>query len=320
METVFVEKLADLLTIPRHQRVMTLGYFDGVHQGHQKVLTTALNLAAQKKIESTVVTFKEYPGITYHHVAKEKFSYLTPLADKLAIFEQMGFDQVLVVDLATDIGKLSPQLFVEHFMLELAVTDVVAGFDFTYGDRQVANMTNLADYAHHKLTVHEISPQVVQGKKISSTWIRSALAGHDLKTVNLLLGRSFQIKGQVIHGRQVGRKLGFPTANIQPLTQQRLPALGIYATRLQIGSTWWPSMTSVGRNVTFGQDFPVTIETNVLNYQGDLYGQSVILKFDAYLREEKKFDSATGLIDQLKLDQQCTAAYYQSKQEGQELK
>ncbi|WP_125766309.1 riboflavin biosynthesis protein RibF [Lapidilactobacillus wuchangensis] len=313
MQVIQLKYPLDLIQTNTEAKVMALGFFDGVHRGHQAVIKRAVKIGHDRQLPVAVMTFNLYPGIVFNKVKASEFTYLSSVARKAAIMADLGVDLLYVVDFTQAVGQLQPQDFVDQFLVDLGVKVAVAGFDYTYGRPiERANMAVLPDYAQGRFEVVTVAEQTYQQHKISSTAIRTALADGDVDLADELLGYPYQTQGTVVHGEARGRELGFPTANVASTDNQRWPGIGIYATAIQVQGRWYPAMTSVGRNVTFGDNRPVTVEVNILDFNQDIYDQTVDLRWYHYLRGEVKFTGAAGLITQLKQDEQATRDYFQN--------
>lgn len=297
-------------TIDQAPKVFALGFFDGVHLGHQAVIQRALAIGKQRQLPVAVMTFDKYPGIVFHKVDADNFDYLTTLARKEQLMAEMGVDALYVVDFTSKVGHLTPQAFVDQFLVDLGTRVAVAGFDYTYGKPDVANMTCLPDYAQGRFEVVQVAEQKLGPEKISSSKIRADLNHGNVDEANKFLGYVYQTSGIVVHGEARGRELGYPTANIKTTDGERLPGIGIYATEILVDGHWYPAMTSVGRNITFGDQRPVTVEVNLFDFHQDIYGENIELRWNHWLRGEVKFTGANALIEQLVQDEQESRAYF----------
>lgn len=285
---------------PADDTVLIMGFFDGVHLGHQKVIKTGVELAQKHNLRAVLMTFDRSPRTVYQH--EKNFKYLSTMQRKAQLVEQLGVDYLYFVQFSDDFAHLQPQEFVDQYMVGLKAKYVVAGFDYTYGKKDIANMQRLPEYAQSRFETVTVPEQLINGQKIGSSAIKTFISQGHIQTANEFLGYSYQNQGEVIHGLQRGRTLGYPTANLAVDGSQLVPAIGVYATRIKIGKKWYGAMTSVGYNVTFKENTGVTIETNIFDFDEQIYGQHVELEWVRYLRGEVKFDGAEGLIKQLELD------------------
>lgn len=316
MQTIFLSEPYDPKQIPEQAIVLAAGFFDGVHQGHQKVITTAKKLADQLGCQLAVMTFDVYPGIVFKNVKASEFKYLTTLAHKQAHFARLGVDLMYVVSFNQDLIKLSPQAFVDQYFKALHVKAVVAGADFTYGKKDIANMSRLPTYAKEQFKVVAVDHlmQTSEAVKVSSTAIRDALANGQITHANQLLGYVYQTHGQVVQGKQLGRTIGFPTLNIATIDSERLPTVGVYAVQVKFANEEkiYQGMASIGHNETIGHDLPLTVEVNLFDFNQDVYGREVTVFWEQYLRPMEKFGSLAELTAQLQQDQRAAQAFFQT--------
>jgi riboflavin kinase / FMN adenylyltransferase len=294
--------------------VLAAGFFDGIHLGHQNVIKTAIRLAKTKQLPAGVLTFDRHPATVFGTNKSQEYQYLSLPERKLELLQKLGVDIVYIAKFNVEFSQLTPAKFVQDFLQQLNLDTLVAGFDWTFGPKNIANMQHLRTLARHKFKVVEIPKLQFAEHKISSTNIKKYLANQQIEQANLLLGYNYQNSGLVVHGRAVGRQLGFPTANLDISANQLLPTFGVYITRVQSGQKWYPAMTQIGRNLTFnhGQN-PITVEANILNFNQDIYGQELKIEWLQYIREEIAFANELQLIDQLKSDQQVTQNYFEKK-------
>lgn len=310
MEIIEMRHPYDHATIPEEEIVLVLGFFDGVHLGHQKVIETGRKIAEEKGLKLALMTFNQHPSIVFQKVDPEKMQYLTSLAQKEAHMEQLGVDILYIIEFTSAFANLAPQVFVDEYMIGLHAKVVVAGFDYTYGKKEIANMALLPTYAEGRFEVVTVAQESFDEEKVSSTRIRSALQNGDMAQVNRLLGYIYEFEGTVVHGDARGRELGFPTANIKVKSTVRLPKEGVYVTKIKVGDKWYPSMGSIGHNDTFGQGRQLTVEIYILDFHQDIYGETVAIRWHHFLRDQVAFNGAQALIEQLKQDERDTEAYF----------
>ena len=296
--------------IPAGPIVLALGFFDGVHRGHQQVVATARQAAQTQGAKLAVMTFDQHPSVVFQHTDPQQVRYLTTIDQKTTLMAELGVDILYVLHFDATVGAMPPQTFVDQLIVGLHATTVVAGFDYTYGPADIANMQRLNDYGRDRFNIIEVPKAELDAEKISSTRIRQALDDGQIDVANRLLGYQYETAGEVVHGEARGRTLGFPTANVAHDSNTRVPGIGIYATMVKTGSQWVMGMASVGRNVTFGDHRPITVEIYLLDFHGDLYGQNLTVRWGHRMRGEIKFSGADALVEQLKHDEQATRDYY----------
>lgn len=312
MKVIEIAEPLNQRVLPQEDVVLALGFFDGVHQGHQAVIKKAKQIAVQKHLKLAVMTFDRYPKIYFQKIDPEKISYVTTLHQRLEKFADLAVDIAYVAKFDRNLAMQSPQSFVDKFMVGLHAKVVVAGFDYTFGKKEIANMDTLPKFAKGRFEVVKVSKQVMQNQKIGTTQIKQLLNKGEIKQVNQRLGYPFAFYGKVVHGKARGRTLGFPTLNIQPEKQQQLPGIGVYAVKVQVDQHWYQGMASVSHNETFGNN-PLTVEINLFDFNQMIYGKEVKVEWDKFLRPSIKFNSAEQLIDQLKQDKIVTKQYFLKK-------
>lgn len=310
MKVIYLTEPYDPKKIDDEAISLAMGFFDGVHLGHQKVILKAKQKANEKKIKLAVMTFDKHPSVQFQKKPERSIKYLTSMEKKISLMEGLGVDIFYILTLNNDLASLTPQDFVTKYMIDLHAQVVVAGFDYTYGKKDIANMDTLSKYAHQQFEVVTVPELVSEDQKISSTRIRAAIDKGQINDVNRLLGYEYQTIGEVVHGEARGRELGFPTLNLEFNEHIRIPGPGIYVTRVQVSGVWYRGMASIGYNVTFGQDRELTVEINLFDFNEMIYGQQVTVEWLSYLRSEIKFDGIDGLISQLNQDKKMTIAYF----------
>lgn len=291
---------------------LAIGFFDGVHRGHQAVINKAKQYAEELGIKTAVMTFDPHPSIVLS-TRNEPVFYITPLSQKLRLFEKMGVDVVFVVHFTSDFAKLSPSDFVDKFIASLHIKHLTAGFDFTFGARGTGTMDDMKLLSNEKFGVTKVDRQEEEHEKISSTRIRNLLQQGQTEQAALLLGRSFETFGIVVHGDKRGRTIGFPTANVQAMDGVIIPAVGVYAVRLQVQNEWYNGICNVGYKPTFNNpdDKKLTIEVHILNFEKNIYGEEVIVSWYKRLRSEQKFSGIEALKEQIEKDKQQAIEYFQ---------
>lgn len=294
--------------------VLALGFFDGIHLGHKEVITTAKKVAEERGYKLAVMSFNQHPSVIFQNVDPESIQYVSPLERKKELLKELGVDIFYLVDFTKEFGALSPQEFVDQYIVGLNAKVVVAGFDYTYGKRDIANMELLPKYASNRFEIISIAEQKSENGKISSTAVRDLLLKGEIEKANELLGYEYIMNGVVVHGFGRGSKmLGFPTANIEVSNDTFLLKNGVYIVEMFVEGKWIPGMASIGINPTFDDVHKVTIEVNLLDFDKDIYHLPVRVKWLKYLRPELKFDGIDALIAQLKKDEQNTRNYFKTK-------
>ncbi len=282
---------------------LAIGFFDGLHKGHQTVIHTAIEKAKELSIRSAVMTFNPHPS----HVlggGKNKIGYITPFEEKRRLLENMGVDALFVVKFDMQLASLKPNEFVDLFIKSLGIKHVTAGFDYSFGSKGAGTMEDMKKLSAGAYETTIIGKVTDNADKISSTRIRKLLSEGNVEDASLLLGRNFRTIGVVIGGEKKGRLLGFPTANVSPSEDSILPGNGVYAVRFIVDGTSMKGVCNVGVKPTF--DNPEIksplVEVHILDYDGDLYEKEVAVEWVKHIREEKKFESVDALISQIEKD------------------
>lgn len=281
---------------------LAIGFFDGLHKGHQTVIKTAIEQAKEKKMKSAVMTFNPHPS----HIlggGKNKVGYITPYEEKIDVLTALGVDVLFVVQFDEQLASLSPKSFIDIFIKQLGVKHVVAGFDYSFGAKGKGTMEDMAQLADGLYETTVVGKVIDEEDKISSTRIRKLLGEGKVEEAAGLLGRNFRTIGTVVHGEKKGRELGFPTANVLPPKDSILPLNGVYAVRFLVDDKQYDGVCNVGVKPTFEQEQEqAMVEVHVLNFDGNLYGKHVKVEWLSFIREEKKFDSFDALIEQINKD------------------
>lgn len=292
--------------------VAAIGFFDGVHLGHQKLIKSAVRDSKKKQMQSAVITFHPHPSVVLRGTKHVK--YITPLVEKQKILQTLNVDRLYMVTFNKDLSLLSPQKFIDHFIIGLNIKHLIAGFDFTYGHQGKGNMDNLSMYAKDAFTYSVIPKVEYEDEKISSTRIRKLLTSGHIENVNTLLGRKFSLNGVVVKGDQRGRKIGYPTANLDIRTEKFLPKSGVYAVMVKHNDQIYKGMANIGVRPTFTSDVEPSVEVYILDFNRNIYGEKLEMKLLKYIRDEKKFDHVEALISQLKHDEQEIRAFFTSNE------
>ncbi|MDA0315850.1 MAG: bifunctional riboflavin kinase/FAD synthetase [Bacteroidetes bacterium] len=290
---------------PPKNPVVTSGTFDGVHVGHQKILNRLQELAQSKGGETVLLTYWPHPRLVLQP-KNNSLRILSTFSEKISLLNAMGIDHLIILPFTKEFSQMSSEEFIEKILVDKIQTKtLVIGYDHRFGKNREGSFEYLQAHSHlFGFKIEEISRQDVDDLGVSSTKIRNALVKGDIKTANKYLGRSYRISGLVVKGQQIGRSIGFPTANIQVEDQYKLlPKDGAYAVHVEVNGLLYKAMLNIGDRPTVEGD-KKTIEAHLINFQGDLYGQVLTIYFEAFLREEKRFDSLDALKSQLMGDRE----------------
>jgi riboflavin kinase / FMN adenylyltransferase len=290
---------------------MALGYFDGVHLGHQKVIMEAKRQAVIKGYHSAVMTFDPHPSVVLGK-SKKHVQYITTLCEKIKLVEELGIDYLFIVHFTPEFANLLPQEFIDQYVIALNVKHVVAGFDYSYGRMGKGTMEILPFHSREKFTFTVVEKLTSGNEKVSSTRIRQYLKDGRTTELPELLGRFYKTAGTVVHGDKRGRTIGFPTANVETNDEYILPPLGVYAVKIKIGESWYQGVCNVGYKPTFNKEaLRVSVEVNVFNFDKDIYGENVVVEWHQYLRKEQKFSGIDELVSQIENDKQNAIQYFE---------
>ena len=275
------------------KRVVILGNFDGVHIGHQNLIKEAIKYANSHNLESVVYTFSTLPS---------NKKYIMTVDEKISAIKDLGVDRVYVEDFF-DVKNYTPQEFVKEILKgKLNAIKVFCGYNYTFGNNKSGNV-NLLSELIDTTVINEIK---VDGIRTSSSTIREYIENGNLELANKLLGKPFQICGEVIHGKKLGRVLGFPTANIRPNALKINIPLGVYGVKLKIEGydKIYTAIMNIGRTPTITNNNQVISETNILDFNEDIYGKKITVYLYKMIREEKKFENIEKLKEQMTKDKQ----------------
>lgn len=294
------------ITLNKEKIVLALGFFDGVHLGHQEVIKQAKQYAMKNNLKLALLSFDEHSSV----ILKQKsMKYITPVEEKSLVLEKLGVDIFYVLSFES-VVNLPHQQFVEQILMPLNLKAIFVGFDYKYGSKAQGNVLTLQKSTNQQFEVHVIKKQTIKGLKISSTNIRRYLMQGEMKKVETMLGRPFSISGLVIHGDARGRTIGYPTANILTLPNQLLCREGVYVVEIEVDNVKYKAMASIGRNKTFEKNRPITIEVHILDFDKNIYNKYVKIEWLKYLRSEIKFSTVDKLIAQLDQDKINTLHYF----------
>ncbi|EJO7207997.1 riboflavin biosynthesis protein RibF [Staphylococcus pseudintermedius] len=282
---------------------MALGFFDGLHRGHQALFDELDRVAKEKDLKKAVMTFDPHPSVVLNPKQK-RTTYITPLDDKIELLGEQNIDYCLVVNFSSRFAEVTPDEFVQDYLVKNHARVIIAGFDFTFGKYGKGNMAMLQEYQAQFESI-TIGKQDLNHEKISTTAIREALKTGHLAKANEQLGYRYRMKGTVVQSEKRGRTIGFPTANIEPSDDYVWPTLGVYAVSMTIGSSdqIYRGVANIGVKPTFHDDLPqAVIEVNIFDFTENIYGERVTIYWHHYIRPELKFDGIDPLVAQMNDD------------------
>ncbi|MTG96738.1 MULTISPECIES: bifunctional riboflavin kinase/FAD synthetase [Myroides] len=291
--------------------VATLGTFDGVHKGHQKIIHRLVEAAKKDNGESLVLTFFPHPRMVLKQ--DNSIRLLNTLEEKKLLLEGLGLDNLVVQKFDYEFSQLTAEEFVEQVLVnKFNISKIIIGYDHRFGKNRTADINDLKLFGEkYGFEVEEISAEEIDHVSVSSTKIRHALEIGDMAMANEFLDYEYFFSGVVVHGKKLGRKLGFPTANIEIDEDYKLiPQNGVYVVESEINGERVKGMMSVGVNPTF-EGHPYTIEVNYLDWDGDLYDKILKVRILDRIRDELKFNNLDELIAKLHNDEQVTREFFE---------
>lgn len=285
-----------------------IGFFDGLHIGHMALVDEVKRISCIKGYKKALMTFDHYPLYVLGKMNEEK--YLTSMEDRIDILEKEGMDYLFVIRFTKDVAKLSPYDFIKKYLVSCRIQYVVCGFDFRFGNCNSGDVKTLKECKEFDVGV--IEEVVYQGEKISSSRIRKILEDGDMTQMNQLLGRKYTISGEIIKGRRIGHSIGFPTANVD-YQNYFLPSHGVYVVKAYVQNKEYLGMCNIGYNPTFTALDQPSLEVNLLDFDGDIYHQHMIVEFYHLIRKERSFSSKEELIQQLNQDRVSVREYFKKQ-------
>ena len=290
---------------PVPNAVVTIGTFDGVHLGHREILRNMVSRAKEIGGESVVVTLYPHPRQVLSHDTGIRF--ISTQEEKIRHLEELGIDNLVIIRFTKEFAAVPSEDFIKDYIVKnIKPAVLIIGYDHHFGKGRTGDFEMLYTLGRqYGFDVEKIQEQDVDNVAVSSTKIRHYLANGDIRHANQLLGYEFSYTGKVVHGRQVGHKIGFPTANIDVAKEfQLIEKPGVYATFVEIDRQTYPSMTYIGNRPTMHDNRPQSIETHIFNFDKNLYDKEIKLRFVDFVRDDKKFDNFEALKQQIEADQQ----------------
>lgn len=291
--------------------VLTTGTYDGVHIGHRTIIKRLQQIAKRVDGETVLLTFHPHPRVVLYQ--DEDLRLINTQNEKIELLREAGIDHLIIHPFSKEFSRITSMEYIRDIIANmLKVHTLVIGYNHHFGRNREGSFEHLMQYSDlYGFQVEEIPAQDMDDINVSSTKVRNALQLGDIETANKYLTTDFEIEGLVVKGDQIGRTIGYPTANLQIDDPYKLiPAEGVYITTAVIDDKEWPCMLNIGKRPTIHQDGELRIEAHILDYNGDLYEQNLRLKFKSYLREDQSFGSLDELKQQIAKDEKATRAYF----------
>ncbi len=293
----------DSFTKPKNA-IVTQGTFDGVHVGHKQILANIVQLAKEQNGQSIIVTFHPHPRQVLFK-DENNIKLLTTLEEKIDLFTEIGLDYLIILPFDEILSKMSAANFVRDILVEkIGVKTMVVGHDHRFGKNREGSFDDLKEYAEiYSFEIIEIAAHDINQAVVSSTKIRTSLVNGDIATATSFLNRYYSITGKVVDGKKLGKTIGYPTANIEVVNNDKLiPANGIYAVKIKHFDINYDGMLSIGNNPTI-ENAKWSIEVNIFDFDKTIYGDELTIYFIARMRDEVKFGDLNDLKMQLKVDE-----------------
>lgn len=296
MEILHIENYTEA----RFNTAIALGNFDGVHVGHQALIKKMTDKAKVMGLRSSVLLFENHTKAFLDGTGP---SLISSVEQKNDLISHFGVETIYTMKFDESVMKLTPEEFVVEILVNrLNVKAIVVGYDYRFGNKASGDSKLLKELgSNYNIDVEVLHPVIIKDEVVSSTRIRSLIKEGELEHVKLLLNRDYSIRGKVVSGKKIGNKLGFPTANIEPVINYVIPKLGVYSTEVIIDGKKYLSATSVGYNPTF-EESTIKIETHIIDFKEDIYNKEIELIFIEYLRNEIKFSDLGSLVEQISID------------------
>ncbi|EQC43562.1 bifunctional riboflavin kinase/FAD synthetase [Bacteriovorax sp. Seq25_V] len=294
-------KKYDSLSEINEEFVLTIGNFDGVHRGHQRVLSEIKKYCANNDLKLCVMTFVPHP---VQILSPRKNYLINTYKERCELLENIKVDFLVEVDFNRDISTMSPSDFMDKFILSSKkIKKFYVGHDFAFGANKSGDYKFIDTYSKsHGLEIELLPRFDVEKCNVSSSRVRESILEGNVEYANELLGRDFFLSGRVVKGAGRGKTIGIPTANLQFDDVRITPKVGVYISTVNIGKQTWNSITNIGINPTFDQGEAINIETHIFDFDNDIYGDVLKVNFKKRIRDEKKFNSVNELISQIRSD------------------
>ncbi|MFT5512498.1 MAG: riboflavin kinase/FMN adenylyltransferase [Bacteroidia bacterium] len=296
---------------PKGPIVLTQGTFDGVHLGHQKILTQLVTRAQQRHGKSVLLTFYPHPRLVLYPEDNE-LKLITSIKEKAKMLESFGLDYLVILPFTKELSRITAFEFIRDILInKLHISTIIIGYDHRFGKNREGSIIDIQKYAEEfNYDVEQIPEQDINDCIVSSSQVRNSLLLGDLRSANDFLGRPFSISGTVVSGNSMGTKIGFPTANIGALDSFKIiPKIGVYAVKVIVQDKTYFAMLNVGTRPTFKLD-QLTIETHIFDFSDNIYGQEIEILFVKRWRDERKFENQEALVRQLRKDKTAIKAFF----------
>lgn len=305
--------ITDTCNLALENTVVVLGNFDGIHKGHLSLLHKAKKLANRHSYKTVFFTFSPHPT---HVLDVEEVELIYTLKEKQRIARQEGMDYFVSYTFTKETAHMNPKDFINEFLVKkLGVRAIVVGEDYRFGKKRAGSIELLRKYEElHQFKVYPLEKLTYNDKIISSTWIRETIEKANMELAKELMGRNYFLLGTVVHGSQIGRTIGFPTANIKPAAYKKLPPNGVYLTKVIYNNIEYYSLTNIGTKPTIDKkNKEVIVETYIHDFHKMIYDEEIIVVFYHYLRPEEVYDGLDTLKTQIHVDMNALEEFFSIK-------
>lgn len=289
-----------------NRSVVTVGTFDGVHLGHKKIIEKLNDIKKSKKLKSVLVTFDPHPQIVLKNRTKD-IKILTTTDEKLELFKSFNIDIIYIINFTKEFAKTSSEEFYKTNLIDkIRMSELVLGYDHKFGKDRKGNIDTLRNLSDkYNFNFHRVEEYKINNENVNSTSIRNIINGSNLEKATLFLGRNYSLTGRVVGGDKRGKSLGYPTANIKPLSENKLiPNTGVYLVSIELKDSLYYGMMNIGFRPTITDNNEKIMEVNIFNFDEDIYDKIIKINFIEKIRDEKKFDSLNKLKKQLSADKE----------------
>ncbi|KMQ67328.1 riboflavin biosynthesis protein RibF [Chryseobacterium sp. FH2] len=291
---------------------LSLGMFDGVHLGHKSIIDELIKIGSENDLETAILTFWPHPRFVFN--PNEDLKLLNTLEEKKLLIEKYGIDNLFLKEFDEEFRNLTGEEFVRQILIDkLNVKYLIIGYDHSFGKNKSGNFELLQKLSKElDFEVEQMEAINIHENNISSTKVRNALLAGNIKDANEMLGYSYSVSGTVVHGKKIGRTIGYPTANIETESIKLLPKKGAYIVEVLVNGKQYKGMLSVGTNPTVNGE-KLTVEVYILDFEGDIYDEKITVKFRDFLHDEIKFEGLEKLIERLDEDKRLTEEFEYKK-------
>lgn len=301
--------IKNLKEIKESQFAATIGNFDGVHLGHQEILKAIREQCVRDDLSLVVITFVPHPSCI---LRPQDHFLINSYKERREMIESMGVDYIYEINFTRDFSTQKPEDFLDNCLFSgEGLRKIYLGYDFAFGANKSGDFELVKKYSQGRnAQVYKLEEYQKGELKVSSSMVRELIRKGDVEAARLLLGRSFSLSGRVTKGEGRGRKLSFPTANLEYMTERIIPKSGVYVTEAKLKSGTYKAVTNIGHNPTFNNDDLTRVETHILNFDLDIYGEEVEIVFHQRIRDEKKFASVQDLVEQIARDVRSSEEFF----------